>query len=191
MDGVRVRRVAVIVWVVVVVAALGCYFLRRDAFQHGLQIAFGLPLFAAGLVYLVVGCLRGFTLIPSTSIVIVALPFLPPWPLFGLTMAGIMVSSASIYFFSEWIGLDVIFERRYPVRLAQLKALLRRRELPIIIAWSFFPLVPTDAICYAAGVLRIDVRKCLLGVLIGEGAICALYIFLGQQALRWFVGGIT
>ena len=56
--------------------------------------------------------------------------------------------------------------------------------MPIIIGWSFFPLAPTDLVVYVCGVLRVDVRKCLLGVLIGEGAICAIYTFAGDALLR-------
>jgi len=43
--------------------------------------------------------------------------------------------------------------------------------------------VPTDLICYVCGSLRVDIRKLLLGVLVGEGAICAIYIGLGRQLL--------
>ena len=39
------------------------------------------------------------------------------------------------------------------------------------------------AFCYLAGVLRIRIGVCLLGVAIGEGAICAIYIFLGHAVL--------
>ena len=60
-----------------------------------------------------------------------------------------------------------------------------RRELPIVIGWSFFPLAQTDLICYVYGSLRIDVRKLLAGILLGEGIICALYIFLGRQLLSF------
>jgi uncharacterized membrane protein YdjX (TVP38/TMEM64 family) len=67
-----------------------------------------------------------------------------------------------------------------------LTSLLERYELPIIIGWSFFPLVPTDLICYVCGTLRVNFWKCLLGVTIGESAICAAYIFLGDFALRYF-----
>jgi uncharacterized membrane protein YdjX (TVP38/TMEM64 family) len=63
--------------------------------------------------------------------------------------------------------------------------LINRYELPIIIAWSFFPLAPTDLICYVCGVPRVRFWKFLLGVTIGEGAICAIYIYGGDQILRW------
>jgi uncharacterized membrane protein YdjX (TVP38/TMEM64 family) len=66
-----------------------------------------------------------------------------------------------------------------------LRALLARRELPIVITWSFFPFAPTDLVCYVCGTLKIDVRKCLFGVTLGEGAICAVYVAVGGQALRW------
>jgi uncharacterized membrane protein YdjX (TVP38/TMEM64 family) len=68
--------------------------------------------------------------------------------------------------------------------------LLQRHELPVIIGWSFFPLAPTDLICYVCGGLRVNFPKFLLGVLIGEGTICAIYIFLGGEALRWLEFGL-
>jgi uncharacterized membrane protein YdjX (TVP38/TMEM64 family) len=67
----------------------------------------------------------------------------------------------------------------------RLRKLLLRRELPIVIAWSFFPLAPTDLVCYVCGALKVDLKKCLMGVALGEGAICAIYIFIGDQALAW------
>ena len=43
--------------------------------------------------------------------------------------------------------------------------------------------MPTDLICYVCGVMRISFRRFLFGVLVGEGAICALYIFAGSTLL--------
>ena len=66
-----------------------------------------------------------------------------------------------------------------------MRAILQKHELPIIVGWSFFPLAPTDLICYVCGVLEINFPKFLLGVLLGEGAICAIYISAGASALRF------
>ena len=76
-------------------------------------------------------------------------------------------------------------EEAIPLRIS-LRALMARRELPIVILWSFFPIAPTDVVCYVCGTLKVDLKKCLTGVTIGEGTICAIYIFLGGQALAWF-----
>ena len=140
---------------------------------------------AGGAVYLLLGAIRGFTLIPSTTLVLAAVAFFPPVPLFALTIAGIVISSACIYWFAESIGLDVALKRRHPDAVARLTDLLQKHELPIIIGWSFFPLAPTDLICYVCGVLRVNFLRCLLGVAIGEGTICGIYIFVGDQTLRW------
>ena len=76
-------------------------------------------------------------------------------------------------------------ERKHKHRIAQVKSVLQRNELPIIVGWSFFPLAPTDLICYVCGVLEVDFKKFLFGILLGEGTICAIYIFLGDYVLRW------
>ena len=135
--------------------------------------------------YLALGAVRGFTLVPSTTLVLAALPFVPPGPLLIATLAGIMISSTSIYYFSAALRIDERVAKKHPEKIARLTDLVNRYEMPIIIGWSFFPLVPTDLICYVCGVLRVRFWKFLLGVTLGEGAICAIYIYGGDQILKW------
>jgi uncharacterized membrane protein YdjX (TVP38/TMEM64 family) len=135
--------------------------------------------------YVALGAVRGFTLVPSTTLVLAALPFVAPGPLLALTLVGIMLSSTSIYYFSAALRIDERVAKKHPEKIARLTALVNRYEMPIIIGWSFFPLAPTDLICYVCGVLRVRFWKFLLGVTLGEGAICAIYIYGGDQILRW------
>jgi len=136
-------------------------------------------------LYVALGAVRGFTLVPSTTLVLAAVPFMAPAPLLACTLLGIMISSASIYYFSAALRIDERVARKHPEKIARLTDLVNRYEMPIIIGWSFFPLVPTDLICYVCGVLRVRFWKFLIGVTIGEGAICAIYIYGGDQILRW------
>jgi uncharacterized membrane protein YdjX (TVP38/TMEM64 family) len=76
------------------------------AMSHGTPAAYG--------VYLALGVVRGFTLIPSTTLVVAALPFFPPGPLLLCTIAGIAVSSSSIYFFSSALRLTERLARKHP-----------------------------------------------------------------------------
>ena len=135
--------------------------------------------------YILLGAVRGFTLVPSTTLVLAALPFMPPGPLLAATVIGIMISSTSIYYFSAALRIDEKLAQKHPEKIARITDLVNRYELPIIIGWSFFPLAPTDLICYVCGVLRVRFWKFLLGVTLGEGAICAIYIYGGDQLLRW------
>ena len=175
---------AIVLWVLTTTGALYLYFFHRSYVDSELRGAFSTSALAAYAIYLLLGSVRGFTLIPSTSLVLAAVAFFPPVPLLILTLAGILISSASIYFFAEALHLDDVLARKHAAKIAKIKAVLQKHELPIIIGWSFFPLAPTDAIVYVCGVLRVDATKCLLGVLIGEGAICAIYIFAGDAVLR-------
>lgn len=170
-------------WVVVVTAALYLYFFHRALVQSGLTDALSVTSLAAAFVYLLLGSVRAFTLIPATFLVLAAVPFFTPVTLLVLSLAGILISSGSIYWFSESLRLDELFERKHKAGVDRMKALLQRNELPIIIAWSFFPLTPTDVICYVCGVLKVDFKKFLLGVLIGEGTICFVYIFFGGYVM--------
>jgi uncharacterized membrane protein YdjX (TVP38/TMEM64 family) len=180
------RKAILILWVVLLMTAVYIYAFQRDALQILLLHLSAAPSGWAYVTYLALGCIRGFTLIPATYLVIAGMLVLPPLPLYVLTIAGIIVSSAAVYYFAEAMQFDRFFERRYGPQIARLRALMLHRELPIVIAWSFFPIAPTDLVCYVCGALKVDLKKCLLGVTVGEGAICAIYIFVGGHALSWF-----
>ena len=178
------RRLLFALWLVVAACSLYAFFFHRDALQRELGQATSWSSIAGAGLYLFFGCLRGFSFIPSTALVLLSIPFFPPVTHFLLTLVNIVVSATSIYYFSGALHLEELLARRHQHRMATLTAWLQRYGLPVIVAWSFFPLTPTDLITYACGILRVNVAKCLLGVAIGQGAICAIYIFLGDQALR-------
>ena len=160
------------------------YFFRSNVLTSELRSAMSASIITGYVAYLLIGCVRGFTLIPSTSLVLLAIPIFPPLPLFALTLAGILISSMSIYYFSESLHLNDAFEGKHGVRVKKLKQILQGNSMIIIFTWSLFPLVPTDLICYVCGVLRIDFRKFIIGVFLGEGAICGFYIFLGSYVMQ-------
>jgi uncharacterized membrane protein YdjX (TVP38/TMEM64 family) len=179
------RRLLTTIWVLGAGAALYLYFFHREALEDALAGATGASLVAGGALYLLLGCLRAFTLIPVTSLVLLGIVVFPPVPLFALTLAGILVSSASVYYFAEALHVDEILRKKHGHQIDRVQQLLERYGFPIIVGWAFFPLLPTDLICYVSGVVRVRITTVLGGVAIGEGAVCAIYIFLGDSLLRW------
>lgn len=178
------RRVLVLAWLAGAATAVYIFLFHREFLEDLLGGTAGASVVAGAVVYLVLGCLRGFTLIPATSLLLLGIVFFPPRLLFVLTLAGILVSSAGVYYFAEALHLDEVLRDRYRGRLDRVRVLLERHGLPIIAGWSFFPLVPTDLVCYLGGVIKTPITVVLGGVALGEGAICAIYIFLGDAALR-------
>jgi uncharacterized membrane protein YdjX (TVP38/TMEM64 family) len=96
-------------------------------------------------------------------------------------MIGIIVSSAAIYYFSASFHLNVYLQRKKTKQLDAIQSGLQQFGLPIIIGWSFFPVLPTDMVCYVSGIMKVKITKLLLGILIGEGICSAIYIFSARS----------
>jgi len=173
-------RVRLALWLLFVAAFVLLYWSRAGTWGSEFRDVAASSLLLGYAVYLALGCVRGFTLIPAANLVLLAIPIFPPLPLLVLTLVGILVSSASIYAFAGSLHLAEYFETKHAAAVARVRAALARNPTTIVMAWSFFPLAPTDLICYVCGAMRISFRRFMLGVLVGEGAICALYIFAGR-----------
>ena len=180
----RIRYSLFALWLLIVVGALYLYFFQREAVQTELRNALSASLWIAVAAYLLIGALRAFTLVPATFPLLIAMPFFDPWVLLALTLPCIAISSSICYFFAEAIHMDELFERKYLKQIRRLKELLQSYQLPIIIGWSFMLFLPTDLICYVCGTLKINYKKFLFGVVVGEGTVYGTYLFLRDWALR-------
>ena len=173
-------RVRLVLWLLFVTTFVLLYWTRAPTWGAEFRDVAASSLVLGYSLYLVLGCVRGFTLIPAANLVLLAIPIFPPLPLLVLTLVGILVSSASIYAFAGSLHLAEYFDQKHAEKVARVRAALARNPTTIVMVWSFFPLAPTDLICYVCGAMRISFRRFMLGVLVGEGAICALYIFAGR-----------
>lgn len=96
------------------------------------------------------------------------------------SLAGIAGSAALIYFFFEFLGLAELFEHKHGRRVRWLEEQMRQKGFWVVVAWSAFPFVPTDLICYVAGTLRMKVWIFLCGVALGELPVVTFYVLLGD-----------
>ncbi len=183
LDKSKIKYVVYALWLLLITVSLYIYFFAGDVVQAKLSSIFGSSVILGYIIYFIAGSLRGFTLIPITYFIVVGIILLPPVPLYLITIVTILLSSASVYYFSEYLNFDEYFEKRHPKQILKLRNFLEKNELPVVIAWSFMPFLPTDLICYVCGSMEINVKKFLVGVLIGEGLSCAIYIFLGKEIL--------
>jgi uncharacterized membrane protein YdjX (TVP38/TMEM64 family) len=178
------QRLGLIAWILMAGLALYLYYSRPDFFGDGMRSAAGFSIFAVYALYFVLIAVRGLTLIPATGLLVLAIPFIPPIPLFVLTLLGMLISAAIIYYFSGSLGLAEYFERNHKGKIDTVRTLLQRNPTTIVIAWSFFPLAPTDLICYVCGIMRIRFSRFMLGVFIGESMLTGIYVFLGDHLMR-------
>jgi uncharacterized membrane protein YdjX (TVP38/TMEM64 family) len=171
-------------WLLIIGGALYLYFFEREFVQSQLQSALSTSMVIGSIVYILLGSFRAFTLVPATFLLLIGLPFFPPFYLLIITMVTVIVSSSIVYFFAEALHMDEYFEKHHPKQIQKLKRLLTKYQLPIIVGWSFMMFLPTDLICYVCGTLRINFPKFIGGVIIGEGSVYAIYIYAADYFLR-------
>ena len=75
----RVRYAIFAMWLVIVAGALYLYFFQRDLVEAQLTNALSTSTFIAAAIYVLLGLLRAFTLVPATFLVLIAMPFFPAW----------------------------------------------------------------------------------------------------------------
>ena len=181
------RRIALGFWLTVTVGLSVLYVTRPDLIEPanlvGVLRRAG-PFVIGG--YVVLSVLRPVTLIPATALIIVGTLLFPDryWTVSAVSLGGAVASAALIYYFFDFLGLAELFERRHPARVRWLEEQLRLRGFWIVAGWSFCPFVPTDAVCYVAGSLRMPIGTFLLAVTLGKIPLVAFYVTGGT----WLFG---
>ena len=179
------KKLAFYLWLLLITGGVTAYFLFPDAINILFleELSNQYHYIALGIYFLLLSA-RGLTMIPSTPLLLAGVLIFDPMELFVVNMAGILSSSTIVYYFSKFLGFDIYFETKYGKYTHKIREGLDDNELPIIVGWSFFPLVPTDLIVYVGSSLRIPLLKCLLGVFVGESVINAFYIFSTTLILK-------
>lgn len=174
----KFKRKTFLVWLLFVAVVLTVYLTNQDRIDVDWirAVVQDNRLLIIPFYLLLLSCL-GLAFIPSTPFAIAGVILFDPTAAYLLNLVGIITSSTIVYHFAGFLGLSSLFETKYPEQTMKVRRALDRKEMPIIIGWSFFPVVPTDLIIYVGSTLKIPLWKCLLGVLIGEGALNAFYIF--------------
>ena len=175
---IKVRRNTLIIWIIVIIVTLVLYYSNRELFDISFLREYVLDHKAlVQSLYLTILTFIGLTFIPSTPFAVAGVLLFPPLEAYTINLIGILTSSLVVYYFTQYLRLGPWLESKYPEKIEKIKKALRKKELPIIAGWSFFPVVPTDLIIYVSSTLTVPFWKCALGIIIGEGTLNALYIF--------------
>lgn len=177
-------------WIAVLLAIAALYISDPSRFS---QASFAAAITAWGpwafAAFSFIAICRGALLIPSTPVILAGGALFPGALLFVflISMAGIITSAALLYRFPGFAGYDSRLAARYPEQLSKLQVHLRKPyAMWLVTAWAFFPVVPTDLICYAAGLVRMPFRRMMAGIIIGEVPLVALYVFAGSRIASFF-----
>ena len=177
------------IWLSLAAINLVLIFLFPDWFSRESISSFLGGLGAMSLiVYTLISMGRAFFLIPSTPFIIAGAITFPESPVlvWSISSIGVVVGAYLVYSLPSFGDYDRFLEENYPSRVAYLKEKMRGKyAFWIIMAWAFFPFVPTDAVCYVAGIAKISYKKVIVPLLIGQLPLATAYIFLGTGIGEW------
>ena len=174
-----------LVWFGIVGVAAVVFFLNPELLDRealaGFVARFGAEAF---VVYTLICLTRSLLLIPSTPFIFAGAIAFPDWPLAVLaaSMAGVLSGSLLIYSFPGIGGYDERLKARYPNQINSIRKRMQGASAWwVTMGWSAFPLVPTDLICYVAGLARMPPLKMAAAVQIGSFPLMAVYVFTGAE----------
>ena len=117
------------------------------------------------LVYLLLSLSRALLMIPSTPFVLggaIAFPDMPVM-VWLISVSGVVVGAFLVYSFPSFGSYDRFLQEKFPDKVVFLKEKMQGiYAFWIIAGWAFFPLVPTDAVCYVAGVVKMNYKKMIV-----------------------------
>ncbi len=99
-------------------------------------------------------------------------------------MAGIIFSATLLYFFAEKMGFGEYLKRKYPEKINKIQQQLNKPQGKwMVAAWAWFPFIPTDIICYVAGLVKMRYTLMISGIFLGESILVSIYLYLGKDIL--------
>lgn len=177
------------IWLILVAGALVWLLVNPDLINRDSISSFleGLGAMAL-LVYVLLSLTRAILMIPSTPFVLAGAISFPDMPLLVwlISALGVVVGAFLVYSFPSFGSYDEYLEGKYPEKIALLKEKMQGKfAFWIVAGWAFFPLVPTDVVCYVAGMAKMTYKKMIVPLLIGQLPLATIYIFLGTEIGEW------
>ena len=172
-------------WGVVILGVAALWIAQPERFSEA-AVASTLAAWGAWsfVGYVLLSMLRGVALVPSTPVVLAGGILFPDaiWLVLVVSMLGIVLSATLLYRFPGYGGYDAWLESKHPEQIARLRVhLVKPRAQWFVALWAVTPVVPTDLICYVAGLVGMPFRRMIIGIVIGELPLVTAYILLGHR----------
>jgi uncharacterized membrane protein YdjX (TVP38/TMEM64 family) len=137
-------------------------------------------------MYLILICLRALFFIPSTIVLLLGIALYPqdPFYVISINLFGILLGAYLLYSAANFLTPEKLFPVKKQERFEVIKSKMRKQGFWIVLVWSFIPIVPTDLICFVAGVVKMNRAKFYAAVFLGEIVLISIYVYTGKGMLQ-------
>ena len=182
------KKVAYLIWLLLVIGLVITYFTNPAILTPSYIVEF-IQKFNGEmmLMYIFLTLIRGFFLIPSTPFVICGALLFPDklFLVLSISMIGVMFSATTLYYFSDMLGFSKYFKAKKTKKINLWEARLKSpKSIFFVTGWSLFPFVPTDLICYVAGIVKMPFKNMFIGVFLGELILDIFYVYFGANLVE-------
>ena len=190
LDKLNLKKILFVLWILSIVGFLGYSMYNPNFLDHD-HMKLTLEKYASQLmiIYFLICLFRGMFLLPSSPFVVLGALLFPTklWLVFLISLIGIFASSIILYYFSTFFGFDKYFKEKFPEKIEKIQGQMNSpKAFWLVVAWSAFPFVPTDLMCYVAGTIRMNFGRMVTAMIIGEIPLVYFYVFYTQRALELF-----
>ncbi|MBX9809389.1 VTT domain-containing protein [Candidatus Gracilibacteria bacterium] len=183
----KIRKYIIALWAIVLLC-FGIYLFNHRYIIDPAYFVSMIQDFGTGalFIYFIVFLFRGLLLVPSTPLILVGMLLFPENPhiVFLISMVGIVFSSLIIYEFSDILGLDEYYAKHNHSK--KMRHLIDKYGFFAVAFWSFFLILPTDLVCYIAGMVRMNIYKFIAAICLGEGLVIGIFIYGGGEIVKLF-----
>lgn len=180
------KNVVRIFWALLILGTLIFCIARPDLFKPK-NISGLINEYKGNLLFLyaIVSLLKGFLLVPTTPFIVAGVLLFPemPFQVFFISVLGIVIGGAGVYFFTDRFKLLGDKYNSESSRFKKINSALRKNAFWIVFAWSIFPITPTNVVCYVAGASKTPFWRFWFGLLLGQGILIGFYVFGGTTLL--------
>ncbi len=184
-----IKKITHCTWIGLVILGIGILIAHPSAFSADAISTF-LKKFGywIWLGYILLTFLRGLLLFPSTPFVLAGAILFPDKLILVavVSILGILFSATMLYYFAELIGFGEYLSKKYPEKIEKAQLILNKPSGKwLVMVWAWFPFVPTDIICYVAGLVKMRYSIMITGIFLGEMVLVSLYLYLGKDILTF------
>lgn len=122
--------------------------------------------------YILLLSLRGLTLIPGTVFLIAGIYVFSALQVFFAIQIAIVSYCFMIYYFSSKLNFKI------PKKILRYEKKIKKKEIPLIFALCFIPGISINVLIYFLSIIKVSLKKTLIGVVAGTSITSIIYISL-------------
>lgn len=176
------------VWICLLVTILLIYLFKPATFSiEGFKSFFHENESFIFIGYVILVLIRSLFFIPATVLLILGMALYPDdfWFLLIINLIGVLVGATLIYKAGKLFTAEDFFSAKHQKQLPKVKNKINEYGFGIVLLWSFFPLVPTDIVCYISGATHMKYLKFIVAVFAGEIVLISTYLYTGENLIYW------